>query len=68
MTDVMSPREFKYGMLKLSDGSVGENSWARRLAATYIDAEKTVQEDCSIMLRGDLKTMELSHELDKALE
>jgi hypothetical protein len=65
MDKVMSPREFKYGLLKLADDGpelINERVIARHLAAAYIDAGEAAQRDCSAMLRRDLE--EQTHESD----
>lgn len=55
--NIMSPREFKYGLLQLAENGpelVNERVIARYLAASYIDADEDTQRDCSQMLRHDL--------------
>ena len=58
MSDMMTPREFKYGLLELADPTdkrfISERVIARRLAALYIEAGEDTQQDCSAMLRDDL--------------
>ncbi len=65
MTEVMSPREFKYGLLRLADDGpefINERVIARHLAAAYIDADEDAQRDCSEMLRKDLDHERLNQE------
>jgi len=60
MADAMSPREFKYGLLRLANDSpelINERVVARYLAAAYIDADKETKRDSSIMLRQDLEAL-----------
>lgn len=60
---IMSPHAFKHGMLRLArhDPSprslVDAETWARHLAARYIDADEDAQRDCSRMLRKDLRQL-----------
>jgi len=57
MTKIMSPREFKYGLLRLADDGpelINECVVARHLASVYIDADEDAQRDCSEMLRQDM--------------
>lgn len=55
---VMSAREFKYGLLSLANKDdpalVSESVIARCLAAQYIDADDDTKRDLSEMLRKDL--------------
>jgi len=66
MTEAMSVREFKYGLLSLADdgpGLINERLIARLLAAAYIDADEDAQRDCSEMLRQDLvSTQQCQHD------
>lgn len=66
MTEIMSPHEFKYGLLRLADKDdprfISESVIARNLAAKYIDADENAQRDCSAMLRRDLQALDSDHD------
>ena len=59
---LMTPREFKYGLLRLANPDdsqfISERVVARRLAALYIDANEKTQLECSNMLTEDLAAMD----------
>ena len=57
MTEPMSPREFKYGLLRLADSWM-EGAHARQIAAAYIDASDEAKRDLSDMLRDDLAKLD----------
>lgn len=59
---IMSAVEFKYGLLRLCDqpeqrSFITDRTIARKLAASYIDADDDTKADCSEMLREDLNQL-----------
>jgi hypothetical protein len=59
---IMSLREFKYGLLSLADKQdkslVSESVIARCLAGKYIDADDATKADCTAILSQDLIAQE----------
>ena len=59
---IMTPREFKHGLLRLADKNdsslISERVVALRLAAIYIDADAAAKAECSSMLRADLAELD----------
>jgi len=55
---IMSPREFKYGLLSLADRNdsalISDSVIARNIAAAYIDCSDETKRVLSNMLREDL--------------